>query len=317
VQPPVQQPRQSGGKRNWWKYFAIVTGLLLIIFSSFALIIYSFDGDFYYSSGEKVAVIYIQGEMITGSIPSGYDYVTSEEVVESIRDAVEDESVRAIVLRINSGGGSAVAGEEIYNEVQRAREMGVPVVASMGDTGASAAYYAASASDVIVVNPNTLTGSIGVIWTFTNMSAYYEEEGIEYYIARSGDFKDMGGSWRGLTDEEKEYADEVVMGVYDLFIADVAQGRNMTVSDVEELADGRVYTGAEARRLGLVDEFGNLYDAIDIAGGLGGIEGEPDVYYVNKPSLARLLFGSETSMQEVIKGLVRYYEESPVGVLRA
>ena len=310
--PPPSQPRKNG----WVKYVAIVAVLFMIIFASFAAIVYSFDGDIY-SSGDKVAVIYLQGTMITGSIPSGYDYVTSEEIIENIREAVDDESVKAIVLRINSGGGSAVAGEEIYNEVKRAREMGVPVVASMGDTGASAAYYAASASDLIIVNPNTMTGSIGVIWTFTNMSAYYEEEGIEYYIAKSGDFKDMGGSWRGLTDEEKEYADDVVMDVYNLFIEDVAEGRNMTVSEVEVLADGRIYTGADARRLGLVDEFGNLYDSIEIAAELGGIEGEHDVYYVNKPSLTSLLFGSEASVQEVIKGMVSYYEESPFGVLRA
>ncbi|MDK2891893.1 signal peptide peptidase SppA [Methanohalophilus sp.] len=306
------QPR----KGNWIKYMAVVAGLLLIVFASFAVIIYSVEGDLY-PSGERVAVIYLQGTMITGSIPSGYGYVTSEEIIENIREAVDDESVKAIVLRINSGGGSAVAGEEIYNEVKRAREMGVPVVASIGDIGASAAYYAASASDVIVVNPNTMTGSIGVIWVFTNMSAYYEEEGIEYYVAKSGDFKDMGSSWRGLTDEEKEYADDVVMEVYTLFIEDVAKGRNMTISEVEMLADGRIYTGANARRLGLVDEFGNLYDSIEIAAELAGIEGEPDVYYVNKPSLSSLLFGSEASIQEIIRGLVSYYKESPFGVLTA
>ncbi len=309
---PPPQPRKNG----WVKYVAIVAVLFIIIFASFAAIVYSFDGDIY-SSGDKVAVIYLQGTMVTGSVPTGFGYATSEDVSESIREALDDESVKAIVLRINSGGGSPAAGEEIYNEINRAREQGVPVVASMGDVGASAAYYAASSSDVIVANPNTMTGSIGVIWTFTNKSAYYEEEGIEYYIAKSGDFKDMGGTWRGLTNEEMEYADEVINESYNLFVADVAEGRNMSISEVKEIADGRIYTGTSAKRIGLVDELGSLYDSIDIAAELGGIEGEPDIYYVNQPSLTSLLFGSEKSTSEAVKGLVSYYEESPFGVLRS
>lgn len=308
---PPKQPRKS----NWVKYVAIVAVLFMIIFASFAAIIYSFDGGIY-SSGDRVAVIYLQGTMVTGSVPAGFGYATSEDIIENIRETLDDDSVKAIVLRVNSGGGSPAAGEEIYNEINRAREHGVPVVVSMGDVAASAAYYASSSSDVIVANPNTMTGSIGVIWTFVNMSAYYEEEGIEYYIAKTGDFKDMGGSWRGLSDEEKAYADEVINESFDLFVADVAEGRNMTISEVKEIADGRVYTGVSAKRIGLVDEFGNLYDAIDIAAELGGIEGEPDVYYVNRPSLTSLLFGSESTSEE-IKGFVSYYEESPFGVLRS
>lgn len=314
-QPLYVAPPQSQ-KKGWGKYVAIVAILLLIIGSSFAAIIYSFDGGIY-PSGDRVAVIYLQGFMITGSVPAGFGYATSEDICDSIREATSDSSVKAIVLRINSGGGSPAAGEEIYTEINRAREQGVPVVVSMGDVGASAAYLAASASDVIVANPNTMTGSIGVIWTFRNMSAYYEEEGIEYYIAKSGEFKDMGGTWRGLTDEEKEYADEVIMESYGRFISYVAEGRNMTVSEVKDIADGRIYTGATAKRIGLVDEFGNLYDSIEIAAELGGIEGEPDVYYVNRPSLTSLLFGSEASTSEAIKGFVSYYEESPFGVLKS
>ncbi|MBP2030025.1 protease-4 [Methanohalophilus levihalophilus] len=309
--PPPQQPKNN----SWVKYVAIVAVLFMIIFASFAAIIYSFDGDIY-SSGDRVAVIYLQGTMVTGSVPAGFGYATSEDISESIREALDDESVKAIVLRVNSPGGSPAAGEEIYNEINRAQDLGVPVVVSMGDLGASAAYHASSASDVIVVNPNTITGSIGVIWTFVNMSAYYEEEGIEYYIAKSGEFKDMGGSWRGLTDEEKAYADEVINESFELFVADVAEGRNMTVDEVKEIADGRIYTGTAAKRIGLVDEFGSLYDAIDIAAELGGIEGEPDVYYVNRPSLTSLLFGSESTSEDV-KGFVSYYEDSPFGVLRS
>jgi protease-4 len=147
------------------------------------------------------------------------------------------------------------------------------------------------------------------------MSAYYEEEGIDFYIAKSGEFKDMGGTWRGLTDEEKEYADRVIRESYNLFVQDVAQGRNMTVSEVKDIADGRIYTGVSAKRIGLIDEYGNLYDAINRAAAMGGIEGETSIYYVNKPSITNLLFGSEVQNDNMVENFVNYYEKSPFGKL--
>lgn len=192
----------SGKKSRKWQYIAIVAVLLLVIGSSFVVIYQAFSGGLY-SSNDKIAVIYVQGTLLTSSVPGGLGYATSEDIVESIREATADENVKAIVLRVNSPGGSSTAGEEIYTEVERASESGVPVIVSMGDVAASAAYHISAPADLIVANPSTMTGSIGTIWMFENLSGYYEQEGVEYYIAKSGEFKDMGGSWRGLTDDEK------------------------------------------------------------------------------------------------------------------
>jgi protease-4 len=309
---PRREPPVIKKKSRKWQYIGIVAVLLFIIGATFAVIYGSFNGDLY-SSNNKVAVIYVQGTLITSSIPGGLGYVSSEEVSDNIRKALRDEDVKAIVLRVNSGGGSSTAGEEIYSEVKKASDSGVPVIISMGDVAASAAYHLSSPADLIVANPSTMTGSIGTIWTFQNLSGYYENEGIDYYIVKSGEFKDMGGAWRGLSDDEKEYANKVVAEVFGNFVRDVAEGREMSVSEVKSLADGRIYTGREAKELGLVDEFGNLYDAIDMAAEMGEIEGEPTIVYMNKPSLSSLLFGSEAEATVSAEEFLRYYEESPYG----
>jgi protease-4 len=140
---------------------------------------------------------------------------------------------------------------------------------------------------------------------------------VDYYISKSGEFKDMGGNWRGLTDEEKEYADTVVMESYDEFVTQVADGRNMSRSEVKKLADGRIYTGSRAKELGLVDDFGNLYDAIDKAAELGGVQGEPRVVYMNRASLSSLLLGSESNDSSEASQFVSYFEESPYGKILA
>lgn len=309
-------------KRNHISYVVVVIALLMVIGVSMMAIIYGFGFEGDLGTSDKVAVIYVQGTMLTGNIPSGLGYATSEEISENIQRAVEDEQVSAIVLRVNSPGGSPAAAQEVVGEIQKAQEEGVPVVISMGDMAASAAYYISAPADYIIANPSTSTGSIGVIWIFQNMSAFYEEEGVEFYISKSGELKDMGGSWRGLTDEEKEHADRVVLESYEDFVAQIAEGRNMTRGDVKVIADGRIYTGKTAKELGLVDEMGNLYDAIDKAAELGGIEGEPRVVYMNRATLSRLLLGSESSSSaasssDTVRQFVSYYEESPYGKIQA
>jgi len=307
--PSLKKKKHSG-----MSYILVLLALIIVIAVSMAAIFYGlgFGGNF--GTSEKIAVIYVQGSMLTGNVPAGLGYATSEEISENIHRAVADKEVRAIVLRVNSAGGSPAAAQEIAIEIEKAQEQGIPVVVSMGDLAASAAYYISAPADYIYANPSTSTGSIGVIWTFENLSSYYEKEGIDYYISKSGEFKDMGGSWRGLTDEEKEYADTVVMDSYEDFVTQVAEGRNMSRSEVKDLADGRVYTGTRAKELGLVDDFGNLYDAIDKAAELGDIQGEPKVVYMNKASLSRLLLGSESGDSNEETGqFVNYFEENPYG----
>ncbi len=295
-------------------YLLVVLALITVILVSIAAISFSLGAGGDLGSSEKVAVIYIQGTLLSGNVPAGLGYATSEEISENIRRAASDSGVRAIVLRINSPGGSPAAAQEIAGEIKKAQAKGIPVVVSMGDLATSAAYYISAPTDYIIANPSTNTGSIGVIWIFQNMSSFYQEEGIDYYIAKSGELKDMGGTWRGLTDDEKEYADAVVMESYEDFISEVSKGRNMSRSEVKELADGRIYTGARAKELGLVDSFGNLYDAIDKAAELGGITGEPRIVYMNRASLSRLLLGSDSGgSNETVEQFVSYFEESPYG----
>jgi len=287
-------------------YLSVLFFLLIIVGGSFYLI---FAGRDFAISGNRVEVIYVQGIMLTGSIPSGFGIATSEEITKSLKDASEDRGVKAIVMRINSPGGSAAAAQEIVGAMKKIDK---PIVISMGDVAASGGYYISVPADKIIANPDTITGSIGVIWEFQNRSKFYNMEGTSFYIAKSGALKDMGGDWRGLTDEEKKFADQIIEEAYLRFVKEVAENRNLSLSKVKDLADGRVYTGAKAKELGLIDDFGSLDDAIEIAARLGGIEGRPEVTYANKPSLSRLLFGGEkldTSQY------TRYFDESPYGRL--
>ncbi len=292
------------GSRKLLIYFAIVFILLIIIAGSMYLI---FGMKNFGISRNRIEVIYVQGVMMTGSVPAGLGIATSEDITKSLTDASADEGVKAIVLRINSPGGSPAAAEEIVAAMKKIEK---PIVISMGDVAASAAYYISAPADRIIANPDTITGSIGVIWEFQNRSAFYEKDGTSFYISKSGDFKDMGGDWRGLSDEEKKYADQTIAEAYGRFVKEVAQDRNLSLSKVKDLADGRVYTGAKARELGLVDDFGSLDDAIDTAAKLAGIEGKPEVTYANRPSLSQLLFGGAKTD---LSGFTGYYDNSPYG----
>ena len=296
----------TGSARKTLIYIATVFILLFIIAGSFFIIL---GGKDFGISGNRVEVIYVQGEMLTGSIPAGFGIATSEEITKSLKDASEDDGVKAIVMRINSPGGSPAAAEEIVAAMKKIKK---PIVVSMGDVAASAAYYISAPADRIIANPDTITGSIGVIWVFQNRSAFYEKDGSSFYISKSGEFKDMGGDWRGLSEEEKRFADQTIAEAYSRFVKEVAEGRNLSMSKVKDMADGRVYTGAKAKEIGLVDDFGSLEEAIDVAASLGGIQGKPEVTYANKPSLSRLLFGGE---KIDISRFTSYYYESPYGRL--
>ena len=315
AEAPVLKPRKKGsGAGRVLIYLLVIVGLLTIIGGSLFVIFGDFDT--LPMDSDKVAVIYVQGIMITGNLPGGLGYATSEEISKSIQDAADDKNVKAIVLRINSGGGTPAAAQEIVAEIKKAQEH-KPVVVSMGDVAASAAYYISAPADHIIANPDTMTGSIGVIWVFENSSQYFDEEGVEFYVAKSGDFKDMGANWRGLSDGEKQYSEEVVLEAFDRFVDEIASGRGLSRSEVKDMADGRIYTGSRAVELGLVDETGNLYDAIDVAAKLGGIEGKPTVTYKNKPSLSSILFGSTEGTDGGSESLVRYLYESPFGCFEA
>jgi len=167
--------------------------------------------------------------------------------------------------------------------------MGKPVVTSMGGTAASAAYYVASQTDYIYATPSTFTGSIGVYSVHYDYSDVYDDAGIDVTMIKSGEMKDMGADFRPMTDAEKKYMQKIINDMFNVFIDDVAKGRNMTRSDVLTLADGRIYTGTDAKENGLIDDFGNLYDAADKAAELAGIKSYT-LYYPDERTVSSLLF---------------------------
>lgn len=239
-----------------------------------------------YVSGEgpeKVAVVPVEGIIASAdsSVPGVQPPVTPGGLADALRQAEEDPSVAAVVLEVNSPGGGVTASDEMHQSILDFRESsGKPVVVSMGDTAASGGYYISTAADEIVANETTLTGSLGVIFALTDFSELADEYGVEQEVIKSGEFKDMGSSFRDLTPEEREILQSIVDESYDEFVSVIVEGRNLPEERVREIADGRVYSGQQAKELGLVDSFGGLDEAARISQDLAGVEGATVVRYV-------------------------------------
>lgn len=254
-------------------------------------------------SGPAVVLIDVSGPIVSGHAPpfTTAPIAASGDLIPLIQRAAEDPDVKALVLRINSPGGGVVASDEIYHAL---RELDKPIVVSMGDVVASGAYYISMAASHIVANPNTLTGSIGVISQFPNAKELMEKLGIEMTVIKSGKVKDLGSPFRPMTEEEQAIWQAIVEETYDRFVAIVVEGRDLPEDQVRELADGRVYTGQQALELGLVDALGYEEDAIAEAARLGGIPGEPRVIrYRRQPSFFRWLGGQGWAQGLSIPGL--------------
>lgn len=228
---------------------------------------------------DRVAVINIEGTIVCGAdskenLFQQANGVTSGTIMKQIREAAADDSVKALVLRIDSGGGSATAAEEVGRELLRFKEQTQkPIVATMGNTGASAAYWiAACASDKIYANATTLTGSIGVYMPYMNTEELFKKIGITSDKIKSGPYKDILTNDRPMTPEEKQILQNIVDEIYDQFVYTVSAGRRMETSKVRAIADGRIYTGRQAKNIGLVDELGDYYDALAAAGTLAKIK---------------------------------------------
>ena len=193
----------------------------------------------------------------------------------------KNDGVRAVVLRVDSPGGGVAPSQEIYDAVLRVREK-KPVVASLGGVAASGGYYVASGCDVIVANPGTLTGSIGVILQTGNVSELLKKVGIQGVIVKAGKFKDIGSPLREMSEEEKRLLDDLLQNVHTQFIAAISRGRKLPVEQVRQLADGRIYSGEQAHDLKLVDQLGGLRDAVQLAAERAGISGEPSWIEIEK-----------------------------------
>ena len=263
--------------------FLSLSAISLFIFIA-AYVITVGLGNFPISVGEKIAVVKIEGVILD-----------SKDIIEELREHRENKSVKAIMLRIDSPGGAVAPSQEIYTEVLKIRDEGKKkIVTSMGSVAASGGYYIASASDRIVANPGSVTGSIGVILELANVSGLMKKVGVESVVIKSGKFKDVGSLFRTMTPEERELLQGVIDDTYDQFVDAVAAGRGINKEDLLPIADGRVFTGRQAKKLGLVDDLGSMQDAIKITADIAGIKGEPDIIQKKKKFsvLERLLKNS-------------------------
>jgi protease-4 len=251
------------------------------------------------ASGPAVAVIDINGEIVSGS--SGTigtsSLAVSDDIIPLVKRAAADSEVKAILLRINSPGGSVVASDQIYHAL---KGCGKPIVVSMGELTASGGYYISMAGQYLIANANTLTGSIGVISEFPEASQLMKNLGVTVAVIKSGQVKDIGSMYRPMTDEEKALWQKVIDETYESFVQIVADGRKMPVEKVRALADGRVFTGRQALALGLVDALGYEEDAVVKAAELGGIKGTPRVVRLSPPSASLLSLLSGRFSQSIL-----------------
>jgi len=226
---------------------------------------------------EAVGIVRIEGPILN-----------SYQTIQELNAFAIDPLVKAIVVRIDSPGGGVAPSQEIYNAIKRVRkEHNKTVVASMGTVAASGGYYIAVATDRILANPGTLTGSIGVIMQMANFHELLEKIGVKSVVVKTGKFKDLGSPFRPMSEEDRQVLESVLNDTLSQFIEAVAEGRSMDPAEVEQLADGRVFTGRQAKEVLLVDELGDLHDAIQLAGELSGIEGAPRVIETTKPFSVR------------------------------
>ncbi|HMM22221.1 MAG TPA: signal peptide peptidase SppA [Selenomonadales bacterium] len=259
---------------------------------------------------EKIAIIYVEG-VIMGGRGTGDIFGESsgtDGIIKQLHKARDDAAVKAVVLRINSPGGSAPASQEVGTEIKKLRASGKIVVTSMGDVAASGGYWLAAVTDKIYANPATMTGSIGVYIPYANWEELYKKIGIYQEKIKSGAHKDILSPERQMTQEERAIIQGMVDDLYNQFVAVVAEGRHMDPAKVRQLADGRIYTGSQAKELGLIDEFGTMYDAIDGAAQLSGIKGKPEIKEYGRTTPWSMLFGAgdEVSLEKLFFRQVRH-----------
>lgn len=226
--------------------------------------------DFKGYTRDKVAVIYAHGDVVLGN--TGEGTISSERISKAIRKARRDSTVKAIVLRVNSGGGGALASEVIYREALLASET-KPLVASIGDVAASGGYFILSPADTVLASPNSITGSIGVFAMLPNVQTFFNKKlGINIDVAKTNQHADLGTPFRPLSPDEKDIIYSLVERTYESFLTSVSSGREMTKEEVRDIGGGRVWSGKDALENGLIDMYGGLNDAIKVAGEMAGLE---------------------------------------------
>jgi len=247
-------------KKSDWIIGGVILLFMVIFFFIFiSLLFISPEGDFM-TSQDKVACVELYGPILN-----------SKDIVSQLKKYRKNKSINAVVLRIESPGGTIGASQEIYEEVKKIRESGKIIVASLGNIAASGGYYVACGADKIVANPGTVTGSIGVIAEFFNISELADKFGIKFETVKSGKFKDSGSPFRTLTTEERKYFQKLIDDSFQQFVEVVHQEREIDKEKLLKIADGRIFTGQQAKELNLVDELGSYEDAISLTIKMAGI----------------------------------------------
>lgn len=240
----------------------IITGLLvLLLFISLFLTLFHWN----LPMGSRLALIRIEGPI-----------VDSKATIDELKEYTKDKSIKAIVLRIDSPGGAVAPSQEIYEEVKKAVAK-KKVIVSMGSVAASGGYYISAPATRIIANPGTLTGSIGVIMEIPNLEGLMNKIGIKTEVIKSGRHKDIASAFRTMGKEERGILQGVMDNVHEQFMKAVSEGRKLRIEEVRKIADGRIFTGEQAKTYGLVDELGTLEDAIKTAATLAGLREEPEV----------------------------------------
>ena len=245
---------------------------ILTVYLSTILISLIFGLSISGSKGEKIGLIKVEGII-----------VSSGTFIDQIKRVKDNDSLKALLIRIDSPGGAVTPAQEIYSEIKKFKEETKrKVVVSMANTAASGGYYIACPADRIMANPGTITGSIGVITRMANLKGLFEKVGYEEMVIKSGKYKDIGSSSREMTHEEKEILQDMVDDIHDQFIEAVSESRKIEKEKIKEIADGRIFTGRQAREINLIDDLGTFEDAIMLAAELAGIPGKPKVVTLRK-----------------------------------
>lgn len=263
-------------KNKWLWIAAGVSGGFLFLFAASLMIALLLMGDGSTLIKESgIGLVEVRGVILD-----------SQETVKQLHDFGKNDKIKAVVLRIDSPGGVVGPSQEIYQEVKKlaARKK---VIVSMGSVAASGGYYIAAPANLIMANPGTITGSIGVLMKFSNIEGLLDKIGMKAFTLKTGRYKDAGSPLRPMSDEEKALLQGVIESTHGQFVKAVAEGRRLPVGQVQAIADGRIFSGEQALELKLVDRLGSLQDAIEEAGRVAGISGEPTV--VRPPKKKKML----------------------------
>ncbi len=285
-------------KENPIKLVLIILALAMLVFGTAMAVVLSLTNlTPAISIGHKIGVIPIQGKI-----------KDSHAITQQLLAFRKNKQIKAIILKIDSPGGGVVPSQEIYAETRRTTKR-KKVVAYLGSLAASGGYYVAAAADKIMANPGTLTGSIGVLAEFVRVEELLNKIGVEMEVIKSGEFKDMGSPARKMTEREKQLIRDMLEDVRGQFIDAVALGRNLSREKVIEIADGRIFSGEQAKKLDLVDELGNFYDAVDLAKRMANIKGEAELVY---PERRRRSLLWDLVFKDMVNAVLERFAESPL-----